>query len=251
MPVTAIAPVTVRSAKPKHILTERQIELFRDLRAIDAAYAEGYRLPPQPFMAHAGYPHPEMVGTTGQGRYVPPSAAPAPHPFVVPSRALLSQPRPDNLPRNPGERDTDYTLRNDANIARQKREASAVPANTAPFGQPMLGNPNALGAPTPFGNALARIPGETDAAYAARVSPGSSNNLPRNPGETDADYNARRDSGAGQPRQWTDPSPGSEAQRAADEVKARALGVNYAPRMSGETDAAFDARQASSPKINP
>lgn len=49
------------SANTRHVLTERQIELFRDLRAIEAAYNDGYRLPPQPFMPHDGYPHPETV----------------------------------------------------------------------------------------------------------------------------------------------------------------------------------------------
>lgn len=140
-------------------LTEAQIQLAHDMHAVHSAVAAGFEIPPLPVtdeQKKVDAAQAESLGVAPVEREPGETDAAydarlALSPSVAvggPATPLNPPPNPVNLPRLPNESDTDYKIRNDANIARLEREAAARKSTVGDQGAPGF-NPAPAPAPAP------------------------------------------------------------------------------------------------------
>jgi hypothetical protein len=130
-------------------LTEAQIQLAHDMHAVHSATASGFVLPPLPVtdeQKKADADQAKSLNVTPIERepgetdvafearlaLSPPVGAEGPGPLGAPAPIGAAISAFPNLPRNPGESDADYKVRNDANIARLEREKASSDFMPAP-----------------------------------------------------------------------------------------------------------------------
>ena len=148
-------------------LTEAQIQLAHDMHAVHSAVATGFEIPPLPVTDEQKKVDAAQAESLG---VVPVEREPGETDAAYDARLALS---PlvgakdatssgasaigafPNLPRNPGESDADYKIRNDANIARLEREAAARKSTVGDQAAPPSGfaPPPPAPAPHAFGSA--------------------------------------------------------------------------------------------------